>query len=204
MKSLAEVIRLGKQLRTIGFDDAPFNHQAGSKVNISGIICTNTRFEGMLWGEAGKDGVDATDVLINMLKPSKFYQQVHAVLLDGIAIGGFNLINLEKLSESLQLPCIAVMRKLPDVTAVKKVLTRFDDAKFRLDTLDAAGEIFTYSSPVSGLENRSFFFQVKGCSVETAGLLLEKVTDTGNVPESLRLAHLIGAAVKTGQSSNSA
>ena len=200
MKSLAEVIRLNKQLRTIGFDDAPFNRQAGSQVNISGIVCTNTRFEGMLWGEASKDGVDATDVLIDMLKPSKFYQQVHAVLLDGIAIGGFNLINLEKLSESLQLPCIAVMRKQPDVAAIKKVLTRFDDAEFRLATLAAAGEIFTCNSPT----DRTFFFQVKGCSPETAGLLLEKVTDNGNVPETLRLAHLIGAAVKTGQSSNSA
>ena len=200
MKSLAEVIRLNKQLRTIGFDDAPFDRKAGSLVNISGIVCTNTRFEGMLWGEASKDGVDATDVLIDMLKPSKFYQQVHAVLLDGIAIGGFNLINLEQLSASLQLPCIAVMRKQPDVAAIKKVLNRFDDAEFRLATLAAAGEIFTYNSPT----DRTYFFQVKGCSPETAGLLLEKVTDNGNVPETLRLAHLIGAAVKTGQSSNSA
>ncbi|WDE04195.1 DUF99 family protein [Thalassomonas viridans] len=200
MKSLAEVIRLNKQLRTIGFDDAPFNRKAGSKVNISGIVCTNTRFEGMLWGEASKDGVDATDVLIDMLKPSKFYQQVHAVLLDGIAIGGFNLINLETLSESLQLPCIAVMRKHPDVAAVKKVLSRFDDAESRLATLAAAGDIYTYTSPT----DKTFYFQMKGCSAETAGLLLEKVTDNGNVPETLRLAHLIGAAVKTGQSSNSA
>ncbi|WDE13032.1 DUF99 family protein [Thalassomonas haliotis] len=200
MKSLAEVIRLNKQLRTIGFDDAPFNRQVGSKVNIAGIVCTNTRFEGMLWGETTKDGVDATDVLIKMLKPSKFYQQVHAVLLDGIAIGGFNLINLEKLSDVLQLPCIAVMRKQPDIAAVKKALSRFDDAEFRLATLAAAGDVFTYSTAT----DKTFFFQVKGCPVETAGLLLEKVTDTGNVPETLRLAHLIGAAVKTGQSSNSA
>ncbi|WP_281556325.1 DUF99 family protein [Thalassomonas sp. RHCl1] len=204
MKSLAEVIRLNKQLRTIGFDDAPFNRQAGSKVNISGIVCTNTRFEGMLWGEASKDGVDATDVLINMLKPSKFYQQVHAVLLDGIAIGGFNLINLEELNEALQLPCIAVMRKQPDVTAVKQVLSRFDDAEFRLATLAAAGDIFTYTTTAADEKQRTFVYQVKGCGAETAGLLLEKVTDNGNVPETLRLAHLIGAAVKTGQSSNSA
>ncbi|NQY38434.1 MAG: DUF99 family protein [Alteromonadaceae bacterium] len=200
MKSLAQVIRLNKQVRTIGFDDAPFAHKRGSKVNIAGIICSNTRFEGMLWGEATKDGTDATDVLINMLKTSKFYQQVHAVLIDGIAIGGFNLIDLEKLSGSLQLPCIAVMRKQPNLTAIKNVLASFNDAPYRLQTLSAAGNIHTHTSTL----NKTFIFQAKGCSKETAGLLLQRVTDTGNVPETLRLAHLIGAAIKTGQSSNSA
>lgn len=59
---------------------------------------------------------------------------------------------------------------------------------------------FTHTSTL----NKTFIFQAKGCSKETAGLLLQRVTDTGNVPETLRLAHLIGAAIKTGQSSNSA
>jgi len=34
--------------------------------------------------------------------------------------------------------------------------------------------------------------------------ILNQVTDTGNVPEALRIAHLIGSAIKTGESSNRA
>jgi len=42
--------------------------------------------------------------------------------------------------------------------------------------------------------------QAKGCTPEAAARLLQKVTENGNVPEALRIAHLIGSAVKTGQS----
>ena len=38
----------------------------------------------------------------------------------------------------------------------------------------------------------------------TAGQVLTRLTDTGHVPEALRLAHLIGSAIMTGQSSNRA
>lgn len=41
---------------------------------------------------------------------------------------------------------------------------------------------------------------VKGCTPDEAARLLQTVTENGNVPEALRIAHLIGSAVKTGQS----
>ena len=68
MKTLAELLRLHKQIRVLGFDDAPFSRERNSKVNLAGIFCANTRFEGMLWSEATKDGNDATDVIINSLR----------------------------------------------------------------------------------------------------------------------------------------
>jgi endonuclease V-like protein UPF0215 family len=195
MRALSELLRLNKQIRVCGFDDAPFKHARGSQVNVSGIICSDTRFEGMLWDEVEKDGNDITDTMIRMLKQSKFYDQVNVILTDGIAVGGFNIIDLPRLAQSLERPCIAVMRKVPDMVAIDEALQHFEDYGARKWTLLKAGEIFS-TGP--------FHFQVNGCHADTAAAVLAQLTDTGHVPEALRLAHMVGAAVKTGQSSGRA
>lgn len=195
VRSLDELLRLKKTIRVIGFDDAPFQKEAGSPVRIAGVVCSDTRFEGMLWGEVTKDGTDATEVLVKLLQDSKFYEQVNIVLIDGIAVGGFNIIDLPGLSDELNRPCLAVMRKYPDLQAVNKALMNFSDYQQRKQLLDNAGKIYSH---------HNFYYQVSGCDPYTAANVLELITDRGHVPEALRLAHLIGAAIMTGQSSNRA
>ena len=195
MKPLEELLRLNRKIRVIGFDDAPFERKSGSVVHICGVVCSGTRFEGMIWGDTTKDGNNATEILSSLLKQSKFYEQVNVVLSDGIAVGGFNLIDLPALADTLQRPCIAVMRKKPDMTAIDNALQHFSNYEQRKATLLKAGTIFTHKALV---------YQVAGCEAETAAQVLERLTNTGNVPEALRLAHMIGAAVMTGESSNRA
>ena len=120
MKSLSEALRLGKTLRVIGVDDAPFGRERGSPVYVSAVVCALTRMEGMCWGEATRDGRDATDVIGDLIASSKFLEQTHLVLLDGVAIGGWNVIDLEALHERLDRPCVAVMRRPPDMDAVAR------------------------------------------------------------------------------------
>ena len=40
------------------------------------------------------------------------------MLLDGIAFGGFNVVDLPALAESLGVPCASVMRRVPDLAAM--------------------------------------------------------------------------------------
>ena len=94
---------------------------------------------------------------MNMLSESKFFQQAHLVLIDGIAIGGLNVVRLQTLRERLQLPCIAVMRKLPDLAAIDNALKNFDDYQEKQCVLSELGEICT---------REGFVFQVAGCDVE--------------------------------------
>ncbi len=179
-----------KKIRVIGFDDAPFQKGASS-VSVGGVVCADTRFEGMVWGRAQRDGFDATFVLAEMLLTSKYHPQVHAVLLDGIAVGGLNIIDLPELAERVELPCIAVMRKMPDLAAMKAVIAALPSPARRLALLGRAGTIH---------QRPPFFFQVAGGSLEDATRVLDQATDTGHVPEALRLAHLIGSAIELGES----
>jgi hypothetical protein len=192
---LDALLRLNRIIRVIGFDDAPFMRNAGGSVAIAGVVCAGTRFEGMVWGQVEQDGWDATDVIVKLLIGRKFLPQLHILLLDGIAFGGLNVIDLPRLSEQLKLPCVAVMRRMPSLTAVEQAIRRLPHPEKRLERLYRAGTIHAHPP---------FFFQVCGACPKVTFSVLERLTDCGKVPEALRLAHLIGAAVVKGESGSSA
>jgi endonuclease V-like protein UPF0215 family len=193
--NLEDLLRLNRTIRAIGFDDVPFQRGAKRNVAIAGVVCAGVRFEGMVWGKVRQDGWNATDTICKLLVGSKFLPQLDIVLLDGITVGGCNIIDLAKLSEKLELPCVAVMRRSPDLAAFKDVIDRLPQPKRRLQILQAAGNIYSYPP---------FFFQVCGENPDVIAATLQRLTDCGKVPEALRLAHLIGAAVVKGVSGSQA
>jgi endonuclease V-like protein UPF0215 family len=184
-----------KLIRVVGFDDAPCPRVLRAKVTLLGVICAGTRFEGLVTGRIVRDGFTATRELVRMLRGGKFLPQIHLVLLDGIAFGGLAMVDLETLSKELDRPCVAVMRKHPDLEAFERAIRKLSRAPQRLEMLRRAGPIH-HSSP--------FFFQVRGAEPDAIARVLPRVTDRGHVPEALRLAHVIGTALATGESGNRA
>lgn len=190
------LLRRNKQIRTVGFDDAPWRQlEHGESVGFVGSICSAVRFEGMLTGSFTKDGNDITDKLSECLLSSKFLPQLHWILLDGITFGGCNIVDLPLLAKRTGLPAVTVMRKLPDMEKFKELLNRFSDPIQRWEVVQKAGKVHQY---------KHFCFQVIGEDPEFVGPALERLTDQGKVPEPLRLSHLIGSAMVTGQSGNRA
>jgi endonuclease V-like protein UPF0215 family len=181
----------GRALRAIGFDDAPFERKRRGDVGLSGVVCAGTRFEGLVWGRVRQDGWNATEAILALLLGGKFLPQLHLVLLDGIGFGGFNLVDLEGLAAQLGRPCVAVMRRLPDLAAMERAIRRLPRPERRLALLARAG-------PIHRLEG--FVFQVRGAEPAATAQALARVTDRGNVPEPLRLAHLVGSAFREGES----
>jgi endonuclease V-like protein UPF0215 family len=183
--------RPGRTLRAIGFDDVPWRHRRSGVVGLVGAVCATTRFEGMVYGTVRRDGWQVTRRIEELLRDGKFLPQLHLVLLDGIAFGGFNVVDLPRLAHNLRRPCVAVMRKLPDLAAMERAARRLPRAEARLAVLRRAGPIH-----VSG----PFVYQVQGADPRETAEALSRLTDTGHVPEALRLAHLIGGALAHGES----
>ncbi len=181
----------GRTLRAIGFDDAPFARRRGAPVAVAGGVCAGTRFEGLVWGRVRMDGWNATRELERLLLGGKFLPQIHLVLLDGLSFGGFNLVDLERLAGRLSRPCVAVMRRPPDLAAVERALRRLPAAERRLRLLARAGPVHV---------RPPFAFQVRGAGPDEVAEALARITDRGHVPEPLRLAHLVAAAVRLGES----
>jgi len=181
----------GRTIRAVGFDDAPFVRGRGGAVPVAGVVCAGTRFEGLVWGAVRQDGWNATRVLADLLTGGKFLPQVHLVLLDGLTLGGLNVVDLPALAAALARPCVAVMRRPPDLDAVEAAIRRLPRPGTRLDLLHRAGPVHRQGP---------FTFQVCGAEPAATGEALARLTDRGRVPEALRLAHLIGAAVVRGES----
>ncbi len=191
MKTLREVLERGITPRVIGFDDAPFDKQRDTHTHVSGIVCAATAFEGMVYGAVACDGWDATDVLIELVRPSKFWDQIHLVLTDGVAFGGFNILDLPRLHAELERPVVSVMRRPPDFEAIFNALTHLEDTQARRAMIERAGQVHHHAP---------FYFQAHGVDPASVGPILEQLTLHGHVPEALRMAHLIGAAIETGTS----
>lgn len=178
-------------IRAIGFDDGPFPRTAGAPVPLVGAVCSGTRFEGMVFGRVRKDGWNATAEILRLLEGGKFLPQLHLILLDGIAFGGFNVVALDVLARNLARPCVAVMRRPPDLAAIQRALSRLSAGERRFERMTRAGPIH---------QRHGFVFQVAGGDPDDVGDALARITDTGRVPEALRVAHLIGSALVTGES----
>lgn len=183
---LRDLLLASRQPTVIGVDDGP---ATDGTAPLAGVVCIGDRMEGLVWTEVTRDGRDATGRLLAAIE-GKFRPQLHAVLTDGISVAGLNLLDLHALHDALGIPCIAVLRRPPDLAAFRRAL-RAAGLADQLPLVDRAG-------PVHSLGAASF--QVVGAAPETAGLLLDRLTRKGRVPEPLRLAHLIAGAVVGGTS----
>lgn len=183
------VRRLGN---VIGFDDAPFVREHRGDVALVGTVCTQARLDGVVVGKVRRDGVDSTRRIAGLLRGSPFAEHVQAVLLQGIAVAGFNVVDIHGLHATLGLPVLVVARKAPGLPAIKAALlgrVRGGARKWRL--IERAG-------PMEACEG--VWVQRAGLELAEAAGLLRATRAHGKLPEALRVAHLIAGAIGDGAS----
>jgi uncharacterized protein len=176
----------------IGFDDAPFTKRASGDVRIVGAVCARTRLDGVVSGFVRRDGANSTSRMVELVQSSQFRLHIRAVLLQGIAVAGFNVVDVHELHRQLELPVLVLMRRRPRFELIRAALfdhTRGAARKWSL--IQAAGPM----EPLGQL-----FCQRAGLTLADAQALVAATTLHGNLPEPLRLAHLIAGGVTTGAS----
>lgn len=175
-----------------GFDDAPFERSHRGDVLVVGAVFAGTRLDGVLSTRVRRDGANATERLVECLERSRFLPQLHAVLLQGIAFAGFNVVDLHALQRRTGLPVLVVGRRPPDLKAIRTALLEHVPGgrrKWRL--IEAAGPM----ELVAGVQ-----VQRAGISISDTESLLTSLQLHGRMPEPLRVAHLIAGGVTTGES----
>ncbi len=206
-----------KEIRILGIDDCPFQ-PGDQKVKIIGTFFRGGQWmDGVCSTEVEVDGDDATYRIIEMLKRSKFTPQLQALLLDGIAFGGFNVVNIESLSKNLSVPVIAVVRRMPDFRNLERTMKKLGmEKKYKLmEQAGAPSEVKVWGDagrekvrggqqvPESKLEGK-VFIQAAGAPLEVAAGIIRKCCTRSYVPEPIRAAHLIAAGIAKGESSGRA
>lgn len=182
-------------VRVLGVDDSPFSFDDTRSLVVGALVRAPSYLEALMKTEVTVDGTDGTDCLIGMVSTSRYREQIKVVMLDGVALAGFNVIDVVAVHESLELPVLTVTRDPPDLEAIRSALKEhFDDwrERFALVTRLPLKEMPTSDKPLLaagvGLEWHEFQELVKSSTVR------------GVIPEPIRVAHLVSAAMAKGES----
>jgi len=173
--------------RVLGIDDSPFTRK-DEKVLVVGVVWRSSLVEGVLSTYVERDGFDSTEKLLRMIKKSKFYSQIRLIVMHGVTLAGFNIVDIKKLSEALSIPVIGVTKRKPRAREVRNALKNFADWKRRVELIDSSGKACKFGN---------VYAQLAGIGVADVGRFLSSFE---GMPEPVRLAHIIGSGIVRGES----
>ncbi|MBI2523430.1 DUF99 family protein [Candidatus Woesearchaeota archaeon] len=182
---------LKDEIRVIGIDDSPFKKFKRGQVLVVGTIFRGGKyFDGILSTKVSIDGNNATKKISEMINNCKFKPQLQCIFLNGIAVGGFNVIDVKELNKKTKLPVVVIIRKKPNIEKIKETLIKINK-KNKIKLIEKAGSVI----PVGEI-----YMQLTGISIEKAKEILKIVCTRSLIPEPIRIAHLIASGITDGQS----
>jgi len=184
-----------QQIRLLGIDDSPFKF-TDKYVTIIGVVMRGSNYiECVLKNQVSIDGNDATYVCKDMINNTRHRKQLKAMLLDGISLGGFNVVDIDDIFNSTKLPVITITRDKPDFNMIEKALKKnFIDWEKRMKIINNGNihEVKTSYNPI--------YVKCSGINIEEAKEIIKISTIRGVIPEPIRVAHLIASGIVRGES----
>lgn len=199
------------EIRILGIDDAPFSKlqhpmwipglqrvtnkllkrfMKGKTIIIGTFFRGGSSLDGVVSTKITVDGDDATENIIEMVNKCKFKPQLKLLMLDGIAVGGFNIIDIEELNKKTNLPVIVVIRVRPNFAKIESALKKLGKEK-KYELVKKAGRVY---------DVKNIYIQVIGMKLEDAKKIVEMTCTRSYIPEPIRAAHIIASGVVDGES----
>lgn len=181
------------EIRVLGIDDGRFVPRTKGTVDVVGVVYRGGYwFEGFMRTEITIDGMDATEKLAAMIKNSAYYGEIRVIVLDGVTFAGFNVVDINELSCRVDLPVMSVAREKPDLEEIRRALKNLPDFEKRWQAMLNAGELFEVE--IRNGEN-PVYVQTAGFLREDAIKILKRTSTRSNIPEALRVAHIIASGL---------
>jgi len=185
------------EIRVLGIDDGVFTPHSTELVDVVGVIYRGGYWlDGFMHTKVLVDGLDATEKLAEMIISSPHYAQLRVIMLNGVTLAGFNVIDIEELYQRVKLPVIAVTRDKPDFDDIRKALQNLPNSQQRWRAIEKAGKIIKVRTR-NGEE--PVYVHAAGISEEDAKRILKSTSTRSNVPEALRVAHIIASGLTQGR-----
>lgn len=184
-----------KQIRILGIDDSPFTFNDKYCTVIGAVMRGGEYLECVLSSRVAIDGDRGTSVCKEMIQNTKHRQQLRVVMLDGITLGGFNVVDIERLYELTNIPVITITRIKPDFDKIKIALQKnFNDWKKRWVVLKK-GDLYTVKT-----RHNPIYVKCMGIDIGEAKEIINLSTIRGVIPEPIRVAHIIASGITKGES----
>ena len=161
--------------------------QTSKKSVLSGIVMsTDLIIDGFAMGYSTVGGDDATETILSVYEKLD-RPDVSFLLISGIVISLYNIVDVKKISEKIGLPVIGVTyedsKGIED--AIKRHFPKSYDSKLAKYSKLGTREKITLRT------SYDLYIRNEGCTVSEATHLLDKLTLQGSVPEPLRISQLL-------------
>jgi len=181
------------EIRVLGVDDGVFTPHSKGLVPVVGVVFRGGYWlDGVMHTRVMVDGFDATDKIASMILNSPHCKQLRVIMLNGVTFAGFNVVDIKELNEKTKLPVITVTRDKPDLKKIRAALRNLPKGEERWKTILNTGETFEVSTRT---KNEKVYVQVAGVLEEDAKKILRLTSTRSNIPEALRVAHLIASGI---------
>ena len=181
------------EIRVLGVDDGPFIPHTKGQVPVIGVVFRGGYWlDGVLHTKIAVDGFDATEKIASMITSSSHYKQLRVIMLNGVTFAGFNIVNVKTLNAATKLPVITVTREKPDFEKIHKALKNLPKSQERWNTILSTEEI---SEVPTRSGKKKIYMQVAGISRDDAQKILRLTSTRSNIPEALRVAHLVASGI---------
>lgn len=176
----------------LGIDDGPFETRAGAEATIVGVVTEGPDLvECVAVTRFPVDGEEATAFLAEWMSGLRAHPALQAVVLGGITIAGLGVVDIAELARRTGAPVLSVTRRDPKDHRLAEGL-RAAGLSHRLAIVERTPPAFMVKS--------GLFVSCAGTDSERAADLVSASTLKSDLPEALRLAHLIARAVVSGES----
>jgi len=177
----------------LGVDDGVFTPHVKGLVPIVGVVFRGGQWlDGVMHTKVKVDGFDATEKIASMVLNSPHYKQLRVIMLYGITFAGFNVVDVRTLGMKTKLPVIVVTREKPNFAEIRKALKNLPKSEERWKAILDAGKIFEVPTRI---KSEKVYVQIFGIHEEDAKRILQLTSTRGNIPEALRVAHLIASGI---------
>ena len=176
-------------IRVLGIDDGPFTFQQKRCVFAGVMLRLPSYVEGAAFGSVAVDGTDSSEKIAEMMERNRWTNLLHAVLIDGAALAGFNIVNIDALYEATGVPVITVTADRPDMESIKAALrSHFEEWQERYAIL-ASREMHEITAG-----DGTLYISFSGTDLKGAKEVVRGSIVRGHTPEPLRLAHMMARA----------
>lgn len=192
-RKVAKIRAVKPEIRVLGIDDGVFTSHSEEMVDVVGVVYRGGYWlDGFMHTRVQVDGLDATQKLADMITRSPHYLQIRVVMLNGVTLAGFNVVDIEELCERVNLPIIAVTRDKPNFDDIKEALKNLPEAAKRWKAIKKAGKMIRLRTREG---EEPIYVHAVGISEEDAERVLKSTSTRSNVPEPLRVAHIIASGL---------
>jgi endonuclease V-like protein UPF0215 family len=182
------------EIRVLGVDDGVFTPHSKQMVDVVGVVFRGGYWlDGFMHTQVRVDGMDSTGKLTQMILNSPHHKQLRVIMLNGVTLAGFNVVDIAELYRDTRLPVIAITRNRPDFKEIKNALQHLPQAEERWNAIKKAGKIITMHTRE---DNATVYAHAVGVAAEAAKHIVQNTATRSIIPEPLRVAHIIASGLK--------